>query len=400
VASIDFTVLFRWPMANAAASCSTAEVASVRFQFLDPALSDLLRTEVTRPCAAGNHYAVEVEAGSYNLLVQGLNSQATVCYETKGPLSAPEGPSSASIEVPSVPRGNQRGCRYPLPDGGGRDGGVRDGGPAVDGGNDPPVCSCNPAPAQVPALSWFPLVGPTCTDPQHQTLRYEWSVVERPPGSSSSVEAPGSRDTRIFLDTPTSEAPFVVRVTVSDPRGASTACDMTVNVVASDFLFVHLSWDKEGTDLDLHLLNPVPVGDPWAENGWFNKPNDCFYLNTNPDWGVSGNLADNPQLAIDDTNGLGPEVTRVQLPQDGTYTVGVHYFCDNNRGASQATVRIWCDHSLVATYGPKSLTASGVLWDVAQVQTPGCTLAPVAQTRTVSQGCQSPGGGSGGRNGP
>jgi hypothetical protein len=400
-ASIDFNVFFRDPGAGAVRSCMAADVSFVRFRFLDAALSGLLRTEVTRPCSGGDHYLVEVDAGAYHLVLQGLNSQTTVCYETQLSLRAPAGASSAVIAVPPVPQGRERGCRYPFLDGGIRDGGVRDGGMSdggfqVDGGNDPPVCICDATPAQVPALSWFPLMAPTCTDPQHEPLRYEWSVAGRPPGSSSSIEVPGSRDTRIFLDTPTSETPFVLRVTVSDPQGASTTCEQTVNVVASDLLFVHLSWDREGTDLDLHLLNPEPVANPWAANGWFDIHNDCHYLNPGPDWGVAANLADNPYLAMDDTNGLGPEVTRIQLPQAGVYTVGVHYFCDNNRGPSQATVRIWCDHALVATYGPKSLSGSGVLWNVAEVRLPGCISTAVDQTRTVSQGCQGSGGGAGG----
>src|SRR5439155_8406127 len=75
----------------------------------------------------------------------------------------------------------------------------------------------------------------------------------------------------------------------------------------------------------------------------------------------------------------------------GTYRVGVLYFCDHGRGASRATVRIYCDGAQAAEFGPKLLAASGDFWDAATVVWPGCTVTEVNATRSVAEHCASSG---------
>ena len=175
-------------------------------------------------------------------------------------------------------------------------------------------------------------------------------------------------------------------MTATDTFGAQDSCDLTVFAVPRDALHIQLVWDKDQTDVDLHFLNPTGAANPWASTGWFNSPNDNYYADRNPSWGVAG-TTDDPRLDLDDTNGFGPENINLSRPQTGTFRVGVHYYCDDRVGASVATVRIFCNGALSNEFGPMRLPASGFFWEVANIAWPGCTITEVNQTRTVTQGC-------------
>ncbi|MFK8079012.1 MAG: hypothetical protein AB8B97_01895 [Granulosicoccus sp.] len=66
---------------------------------------------------------------------------------------------------------------------------------------------------------------------------------------------------------------------------------------------VTLTWDDLGDDFDLHLVRP---------GGEFkDRESDCYYATcrgaSSPDWGVVGDLTDNPSLDVDNTDVFGPE---------------------------------------------------------------------------------------------
>lgn len=113
-------------------------------------------------------------------------------------------------------------------------------------------------------------------------------------------------------------------------------------------LRVELTWSTEHGDVDLHVLNVTRT----PPNGWSSR-DDCYYDNPMPDWGPEGPAA-NPRYDEDITAGFGPEnVTITESPSLGRYHVAVHYFCDRNpgaRGPTDATVRVYCDENLIATY--------------------------------------------------
>jgi hypothetical protein len=265
---------------------------------------------------------------------------------------------------------------------------------SLEGGalsNQPPVCTCPTAPLEVAPLETIQGAdwGVRCTDADGQPLQYAWTVTARPPGSTSSLQNAQSATPTFFVDlatTPTS--PYRFQVTATDTWGEDGSCTVEAFAVPRDALHVQLVWDKDVTDVDLHVLNPTGAAGPWGSSGYFNLTNDCYYLNRSPEWGVSGNTQDNPRLDIDDVNGFGPENINISRPATGTYRVGVHYFCDDQVGASRATIRIYCNGVQAAEFGPKNLTASGFFWDVATVVWPGCTITEVNETRTVTQGCQ------------
>lgn len=112
--ALDFSVLFRPTGAPRAVDCGTAGVANLRFQFFDQALDNLLRTEVVRPCVPNERYRVNVDAGPYNIRVQGLNGQLASCYETNALYTVTRGViENLNFEVQQHPLGASAGCVYP-----------------------------------------------------------------------------------------------------------------------------------------------------------------------------------------------------------------------------------------------------------------------------------------------
>lgn len=80
-------------------------------------------------------------------------------------------------------------------------------------------------------------------------------------------------------------------------------------------IVVRLSWNTQGTDLDLHLLRPGAV--------LFDQPGDCCWCNPNPRW--SDPVDERPLLDRNDRSDLGPEVIRLFRAKSGSYGVVVHY---------------------------------------------------------------------------
>jgi hypothetical protein len=112
--TIDFNVTFRPTGAPRSVTCDIAAVTNVRFRFLDQALGDLLRTEVVRPCVPTERYRVTIDLGPYNIQVQGLNPQLTICYETNLLYRVEGGKTETlTIEAGQHPNGATAGCTYP-----------------------------------------------------------------------------------------------------------------------------------------------------------------------------------------------------------------------------------------------------------------------------------------------
>lgn len=103
-----------------------------------------------------------------------------------------------------------------------------------------------------------------------------------------------------------------------------------------------------GSDVDLHLRHPFATGEDidgdGLLDGWFDVPFDVHWLNPAPDWGVLGDPTDDPRLALDDTDGEGPETIDLPLPATPrAYTIGAHSWDDHGYGASTATLSAWLD---------------------------------------------------------
>ena len=134
-----------------------------------------------------------------------------------------------------------------------------------------------------------------------------------------------------------------------------------------------LTWDSERTDMDLHLLRGVnPL--------YYRGARDCHYQNCKLNngqprlaWGAAG-PADDPALVVDDTDGLGPEVIRIESPEaQQIYTVGVHYFADSVRGRnleSTATIEVFVGDREEAVCVSEQAMTPGQWWMACQFQAP------------------------------
>ncbi len=86
-------------------------------------------------------------------------------------------------------------------------------------------------------------------------------------------------------------------------------------------LKIILMWDTDGTDVDLHVIEP---------NG-----EECYYGHRSTSTGGS--------LDVDITNGYGPEIYTRSTPLKGNYTIKVHYYSDNGYPQTMLTVYLVVD---------------------------------------------------------
>jgi len=242
----------------------------------------------------------------------------------------------------------------------------------------PPTAVCPPA-VTANVLTTVSLPG-SGSDPDGGTVTYAWSVTTRPVGSSSAPTPATSASPTFFLD---ASGSYLLRFCVTDDEMQTTCCEVPVTSRAPGALHVEVQWSTAFGDVDAHLLNVSRT----SPTGWFTT-DDCYFENRTPDWGTAGAVA-NPTLDRDDTDGYGPEnVTIATSPAAGTYTVGAHYFCSHSVGTgsvapgdgpTMATVRIYCDGALIATYPGISLTRTDDWRDVATVDYPSCVGRSVSR---------------------
>jgi uncharacterized repeat protein (TIGR01451 family) len=149
-----------------------------------------------------------------------------------------------------------------------------------------------------------------------------------------------------------------ITVTVTD--GVHTSSD-TINITAdipTSGIWVQLTWDTDGTDVDSHLLRPGGEFD--------DEVSDCYWDNMHPDWGVPEVTTDNPSLDQDVRFGYGPENLTLQTPADaGIYQYKVHYYADNDIGPTTAYVTIWINGIIEAQYS--KLMVNGEIWNCASI---------------------------------
>lgn len=211
-------------------------------------------------------------------------------------------------------------------------------------------------------------------------VTWAWRVAMRPPGSAAPPPTPANRASTRF--TPDIAGVYELTVTATDDDGMTDMCTTRVNAGNVDGLRVEMFWDTDGTDEDLHLMNPM--GTMWT------SMQDCYFGNcdggSSLEWGAPG-TSDNPRLDIDDTNGFGPENINITRPQPGTYRVAVHDW--RSDGPNRVTVRVYCGGSTTTprqTFGPATLNRTGSssgqdFWRVADVTitASGCTITDLTR---------------------
>jgi uncharacterized protein YfaP (DUF2135 family) len=166
---------------------------------------------------------------------------------------------------------------------------------------------------------------------------------------------------------------YVVELNVTDAAGARNLAPARASIVAAPAqkLLVEMFWSTSVPDIDLHFLRtpqaPLDVA-----------PDDCFFQNPAPDWGVIGDASDDPKLARDALTGFGPEVMGYVEPAAGTYRVVAKYFNDHLAvdPATEVTVRIY-EYGVVTFERKQVLTAEGQVWNVADIDWPSGVITPI-----------------------
>ncbi len=218
-----------------------------------------------------------------------------------------------------------------------------------------------------------PLDGSGSMDPDGDTpLTYRWTLRSKPLSSGTSIDAPTFVSTSMRLDSMVPGA-YEVQLDVTDSTGVKSCAPARATVVAAPAqkLLVELFWDNAGTDLDLHVTRT-------AETMVGTAPDDCFFQNRAPDWGVMGDPSDDPQLVRDALTGYGPEVFGYVNPIDTTYRVHVVF---NNAllstmPASTATVRVYL-YGVLKAEVQKTMMKAGEKWPVVDVTWPSGDIKAV-----------------------
>lgn len=126
-------------------------------------------------------------------------------------------------------------------------------------------------------------------------------------------------------------------------------------------LEVVLTWDIDGADIDLLLSRDEEDG--------LCSDDTCGYDNchsgspSRPDWDGNGaESAGDPLLEVDDIDGYGPEVIRLDTPVNGTYFARVHAYRLDVGDTTTATVVVRAGGASVGTF-TQLLTGDNDLWD-------------------------------------
>lgn len=207
------------------------------------------------------------------------------------------------------------------------------------------------------------LDGSTSGDPDGDApLSYKWTLRSKPLTSQTTIVMPTSATAEMTLDAMISGA-YEVQLDVTDATGAQSCMPARSTVVASPAqkLLVKLFWDNASTDLDLHVLRTNTAT-------YFSAPDDCYYQNQAPDWGVPHDSEDNPSLERDALTGFGPEVFGYVNPIGSTYRIAAVFENEllSTKPASRATIQVYLFGVLKAE-GTRTLNQKGDVWQAFDV---------------------------------
>jgi hypothetical protein len=219
--------------------------------------------------------------------------------------------------------------------------------------------------------------GEASHDADGEIVEWTWRVLTQPEGSGMSIEPIEEvQDLKRVHFRPDLVGAYGIELVVKDDDGLkSEPAVYEFAVAAASGLLLELTWDRDYTDVDLHLVHEQPSA------AFYEAPWDCYFQNKNPDWGLPGVSGDDPLLPADIDDGYGPEIIGLREPPAGSYKIWSHYYCDDGFGGTSATVKVFLDGALVAE-ATTPLVHTGDLWEVASL-TLDSNASPVL---TVSSG--------------
>ena len=206
------------------------------------------------------------------------------------------------------------------------------------------VCDVTPNPVEPPfeTATW---IGHDSYDPLgHEIVEYIWTLNGRPSGSTAAMPT-GSTPDRAGFEAQLAGNYVGQLIVVTDDGRRSDPCQVVLESIPAEDLWIEMYWSVANDDMDLHLLAP---------GGSLETNSDCYFANcagTYLSWGASGNT-DDPILDLDDIPGTGPENINIAAPQTGIYKVYVNdysFSTPDYYGANNVTVNVYINGSLAWT---------------------------------------------------
>jgi len=210
---------------------------------------------------------------------------------------------------------------------------------------DAPNAVCGDASADY-ALSAVEFDGSGSTHPNNALLTYSWTL-SAPEGSASVLADANTASPSIVTDL---AGEYEATLTVTGPDGQSDSCTQVSSAVPYENFRAEMYWTTHTDDMDLHLLRPYGTNS-------LRSQGDCYYSNTNPNWGFSSESADDPRLDIDDIYGMGPENINIDDPAlnpefTGWYQVVVHDYPWTiwDEGSNEVVVNLYLNGVISRTF--------------------------------------------------
>ena len=238
---------------------------------------------------------------------------------------------------------------------------------------------------------------------------WKWTVKQ--PTGAASVFVPSDTFPNPTFEVNTAGV-YAFRLDVWDLAGVQSCvpAEVEVVVVPDEAIHVELLWHTPndpdetdqgpaaGADMDLHFVH-----DAYAASGpdldkdgkpdpWFDQPFDCFWFNAHPNWGsFEPSIDDDPGMDRDDTDGAGPENLNLNIPENTTYRIGVHYWNDHEYGPAYLTLRVYIYSVLVYEVSDVKLVNHD-LWNAATITWPNALVTPVLKSgeRWITPAYQNP----------
>lgn len=203
-----------------------------------------------------------------------------------------------------------------------------------DDGKPIATCDVSPNPVEPPfeTATWD---GSGSYDPEgHTIVDYSWALISAPSGSS--VRMPTGSDAVRSGFEPDLAGDYIGQLVVTTDDGRrSEPCQVTLESIPAEDLWVEMFWGRSGDDMDLHLMQA---------GGRLESSDDCYFANCTGglSWGAAG-TADDPYLDLDDIPGTGPENINIAAPYSGSsYEVYVHDYPGSVYSSSNdVTVRVY-----------------------------------------------------------